>query len=226
MRFDGRFLHGAPSSRRIDREAAPAVTTCTRTAATGAPDDDADDEEEVDATRYTFLVNIWLNHRPVCSRTCPEATVERMSKLLELDASTGRCYQTSPELLPTAAAPLLEPDALQPDLIIVDERPEQDSSVGFVSSVCQNGTDRDDNTCGPERFATNDVGTNDPHVFECMMPTLGFCEEGLAQGMDNFAVADRSAGAEASSWLKKKEAAVAANTTEGRGGSKRPRPAA
>ena len=59
------------------------------------------------------------------------------------------------------------------------------------------------------------------------MPSLGFCEEGLARGVDNFACADRSAAAEASSWLKKKgEDNVLAGevAAAGGGGAKRLRP--
>jgi hypothetical protein len=65
MVFDGRLLHGAPEDLRPTNmsEAEKGATSMAASA---------------EGTRYTFLTNIWLDHRPLFKRPCPPATIEKM----------------------------------------------------------------------------------------------------------------------------------------------------
>ena len=85
--FDGRWLHGAPSSLEPDSDS------------DDDDDDDGDDEEEAEedrgsssnkrqrtdppiaptTRRITFLVNVWLNHQPLGSERYPADKVKHLS---------------------------------------------------------------------------------------------------------------------------------------------------
>ena len=162
MRFDGRFLHGAPSSRRVEPRLAPS----------GGP-------EEEDSTRYTFLCNVWLHHRPVCSRPCPPATIQKMSRLLEFSPSSRRLSRCQPQESAAASPPaaLLVEDEQLPALLDVDAV-----------------------DCALESFPTNDVGHADAYVLKMNMPSSQHCHTLVQAGTDNIAMLDRRTQADAV-WL-------------------------
>ena len=41
-------------------------------------DDDGDEENSIDSKRITFLVNVWLNHKPILSENLPEEVRETL----------------------------------------------------------------------------------------------------------------------------------------------------
>lgn len=266
MRFDGRFLHGAPSSRRVDRDAvATTAAAADRTEASGGSRGNQEHGVVKGAaavgveSRVTFLCNIWLHHRPVCARPCPVATVAKMSKLLAFDNSARRLAlsitsagaaaepQSSQLAASLAVASLLQPDPHQVVTVTYEEDNIPNSThlvePEHVAAGCERrrlctGVDASAENVSLETFATNDVGQNDPHVFECLMPSLASCKAGLAAGYDNFALADRSVWAREHSWLRPGVLEQADSATAGtgtgtgtgarnaesiRGASKRPR---
>jgi hypothetical protein len=176
MRFDGRYLHAAPASRRVARDAV--------------------------STRYTFLCNIWLNHRPICSRPCPEGVIEKMSKLLRFSADSRQLVssaETSDVKLPSE--PLLQTDSNTLAVAVVEEG--LNSRAGCCLRVASRGANRcggcvgrssKDPCCTEELHETNDVGQKNPHVLRVPLPSLAFCED-----EDNVAVVDTRRDQEA--WL-------------------------
>lgn len=177
MRFDGRYLHAAPASRRVDRKAV--------------------------STRYTFLCNIWLNHRPICSRPCPSSIVQKMSKLLHFSAESrqlvaGRREKSDVEV---TSEPLLQADSTLPAVAVVEERLESRAScclraTSHGANRCDGcgGRSSKDPCCAEEVYETNDVGQTNPHVLRLALPSLEFC-----RGEDNVAVVDSRRGRGA--WL-------------------------
>ena len=134
MRFDGRMLHAAPSSRRT----------------TGQEREGRGDDE----TRITFLCNVWLNHRPVCSRPAPSGVVEKMSQLCRwVESEPGAAAGLAVGSDDASAAPLQPdpPPALAP------------------------GTEL-------EEYETNDVDGIAIVKLRLRMPTLSECSTLLAAG--------------------------------------------
>ena len=41
-------------------------------------EDDGDEENSIDSKRITFLVNVWLNHKPILSENLPEEVRETL----------------------------------------------------------------------------------------------------------------------------------------------------
>ena len=68
--FDGRCLHAAPSALSGYPEEESEVEE--------HDDDDDDDKNNIDTKRITFLVNVWLNHKPVMSENLPEEVRETL----------------------------------------------------------------------------------------------------------------------------------------------------
>ena len=164
MRFDGRYLHGAPASRRVDRQAV--------------------------STRYTFLCNIWLNHRPICSRPCPQAIVDKMSHLLKFAPESRQLVAEHG----TSGKHLLHSDGLPPAIAVV-HNDDLESSVGCCldaaicgANCCDGCSSHSDKQpcCTEEVHETNDVGQAKPHVLRLALPSLGFCT-----AADNVAVIDK-----------------------------------
>lgn len=73
--FDGRFLHAAPPDLMKDGEFQKQI------AFQASPDDDATKIKQLlrSHRRVTFLVNIWLNYRPLDVQPFPEMMLDKMS---------------------------------------------------------------------------------------------------------------------------------------------------
>lgn len=66
--FDGRFLHAAPSQLVLTSASLEDMLLNGTSASGGSP-----------SSRITFLVNIWLNHRPLGVQTFPGSLLQRIS---------------------------------------------------------------------------------------------------------------------------------------------------
>eukprot|EP01044_Picomonas_judraskeda_P019333 COSAG03_NODE_4053_length_1707_cov_1.921020_2_plen_408_part_00 len=167
MRFDGRFLHGAPAARRVDRKAV--------------------------STRYTFLCNIWLNHRPICSKPCPQAVVEKMSQLLHFSAESRQLIGGPQHTDGTSSEALLQIDTQPPAVAVVLEGLKSRAGGCLCAAsreadqcdVCGHQGSSKDPCCKEELYDTNDVAQAKPHGLRLALPSLDFC-----RGESNVAVVD------------------------------------
>ena len=86
--FDGQLLHGAPAAwRTAAAGAAPAPAAAAAAAAAAAEQRPAQHRAP---PRVTFLVNIWLNHRPMRVRPLPPAKAALLSRAAAADSGFWR----------------------------------------------------------------------------------------------------------------------------------------
>jgi hypothetical protein len=80
--FDGRCLHAAPSALsgfpEEEEEEEEEEDVNEKESEKDDDDDDGDEENSIDSKRITFLVNVWLNHKPILSENLPEEVRETL----------------------------------------------------------------------------------------------------------------------------------------------------
>ena len=76
--FDGRCLHAAPSALSGFPEEEEEEDVNEKESEEDDNDDDGDEENSIDSKRITFLVNVWLNHKPILSENLPEEVRETL----------------------------------------------------------------------------------------------------------------------------------------------------
>ena len=80
--FDGRCLHAAPSALsgfpEEEEEEEEEEDVNEKESEEDDDDDDGDEENSIDSKRITFLVNVWLNHKPILSENLPEEVRETL----------------------------------------------------------------------------------------------------------------------------------------------------
>lgn len=97
MAFDGRLLHGAPSTFFPPREKA-------RKVATG--EDVVNKKTKVDGRRITLLVNVWLNHCPLDAEPLEEEIITQLATPFPSSTRTNPWFCFSPSLdVATGSAP-------------------------------------------------------------------------------------------------------------------------
>lgn len=138
--FDGRYLHGAPDCTALRRTG---TTTTTTTPSSASPSSSSSVTASTPSShlRITFLVNIWLNHRPLGVSPLPEDLSAMVNRVVPLDSAALR--SDSVQLFPDSeAVPTLR----------VSKRDAEDEDYGewirlpFVTDDSTWGKDDDETT--------------------------------------------------------------------------------
>ena len=122
LSFDGRYLHAAPpdlmeEGRFVEQTRLPELQTTITT--------ENDETKEQDGTlklfrrrhrRVTFLVNVWLNYKPIDARMFPETMLDKMTKD---DPKKGDHHPSCPMFPPRDAQTPQTNDRLPPERDIV-----------------------------------------------------------------------------------------------------------
>ena len=93
--FDGRLLHGAPAhyGLRLGRQVLSPTTT---TPSTLSIIKDSDSNNINQSMRITFLVNIWINHKPAAVETLPDTIRQALNACSSHDYITTMLRKTWP----------------------------------------------------------------------------------------------------------------------------------
>ena len=102
--FDGRLLHGAPAHFALRRERTELLSPTILSSRIA--DDDDDDNNNSQSLRITFLVNIWLNHKPGAVGTLPDTIRKALNACGSNDACTSVLSRTASSPLFTGPLPV------------------------------------------------------------------------------------------------------------------------
>lgn len=144
IKFDGRLLHAAPCDVIDDRESddktiiddddSGSESSSGKSSSAGDETNEDDDDQTV-VQRVTFLVNIWLNHKPLNSNPFPLPKATRKRGRGKTDTTTS--INSSNNSIPS----LCSPDQPLPKLTF--NIPEPAVTVQFAPSNTHSATSTD-----------------------------------------------------------------------------------
>jgi len=153
--FDGRLLHGAPSHFALRRQAQPQSQLQTSAAPTATSDDSSDNDQHM---RITFLVNIWIDHKPVAVETLPDSI--RQALIQVAAAAAGADESSCPPLLQQLLSTVEQQDPL-----FVGPLPVPKMTLGSTTAKQESSADRIELPfVGGKATWANDDDESDPAI--------------------------------------------------------------